>query len=95
MVQTPPDVAGHRLAAPGVADGPAEVLARPSDLQWLPEGAGIPAEILRVIDRADGRRLLALTESGEAVELDVDPEVAARPRDRGVVQVRRARVFAA
>ena len=89
------DVAGHRLAAPGVADGPAEVLARPSDLQWLPEGAGIPAEILRVIDRADGRRLLALTESGEAVELDVDPEVAARPRDRGVVQVRRARVFAA
>jgi sulfate/thiosulfate transport system ATP-binding protein len=88
-------VGRQSLPAPGIADGRAEVLARPADLAWSPAGDGIPARIVRVIDRPDGRRLLALTDGGEAVELDVEPEIDAQPKQTGVLQLKRARVFAA
>jgi sulfate transport system ATP-binding protein len=88
-------VGQQSLPAPGIEDGRAEILARPADLEWSPAGDGIPARIVRVIDRPDGRRLLALTDGGEAVELDVEPEIDVQPKQTGVLRLKRARVFAA
>ncbi|SFT83542.1 sulfate/molybdate ABC transporter ATP-binding protein [Mesorhizobium sp. YR577] len=98
----PANVSGGRavvgnaaLSAPGVADGKAEIFVRPSDLDWTEHGDGVPAKILRVIDRPDGRRLLAATDQGETLELDVAPEIQAKAGDEGFVTVRRGRIFAA
>ncbi len=88
------EIAAYRLAAAGVADGKAEVLARPSDLDWSAEGEGLPARILRVIDRAEGRRLLLATDAGNAVEIDVEPDADVATGRSGRIRFRRARVFA-
>ena len=58
-------------------------------------GAGIPATVARVIDRPAGRRILALTATGEAVELDVAPETQVSAREQGIITIERARVYAA
>ena len=84
-----------KIPAPGVSDGPAEVFLRPSDLGWNAAGEGIPATVARVIDRPAGRRILAVTASGEAVELDVAPETEVSARERGIITIERARVYAA
>ena len=87
-------LAGLRLPAPGVPDGKAQVFVRPADLDWDEHGEGIPARILRVIDRPENRRILALTDRDEAVELDVEVDTAAAANQRGVLRIRRASVFA-
>ncbi|WP_378950200.1 sulfate/molybdate ABC transporter ATP-binding protein [Mesorhizobium sp. ANAO-SY3R2] len=84
-----------KIPAPGISDGPAEVFLRPSDLGWSSAGEGIPATVARVIDRPAGRRILAVTASGEAVELDVAPETEVNARERGIITIERARVYAA
>ncbi|MFU0503025.1 sulfate/molybdate ABC transporter ATP-binding protein [Pseudaminobacter sp. NGMCC 1.201702] len=88
-------VGGIGFAAPDVADGKAEIFMRPNDLDWSAEGGGVAAKILRVIDRPDGRRILATTDQGETLELDVAPETPAEAGNEGFVTVRRGRVFGA
>ncbi|AYD02390.1 sulfate/molybdate ABC transporter ATP-binding protein [Neorhizobium sp. NCHU2750] len=83
------------VEAPGVADGRAELYARPGDLDWSGKGPGIAARITRVLDRADGRRVLAETQAGEALEFDVEPERVVKAGDAGFVTLRRAKVFGA
>ncbi|PWK69198.1 sulfate/molybdate ABC transporter ATP-binding protein [Aminobacter sp. AP02] len=83
-----------RIPAPGFDDGPVEIFLRPSDLGWSSSGAGIPATVARVIDRPAGRRILALTTTGEAVELDVAPETQVSAREQGIITIERARVYA-
>ncbi|WP_395450930.1 sulfate/molybdate ABC transporter ATP-binding protein [Aminobacter sp. UC22_36] len=84
-----------RIPAPGFADGPVEIFLRPSDLGWSSSGDGIPATVARVIDRPAGRRILALTATGAAVELDVAPETQVSAREQGIITIERAKVFAA
>ncbi|PZO82209.1 MAG: sulfate ABC transporter ATP-binding protein [Mesorhizobium amorphae] len=81
------------LPAPLAQDGAAELLARPGDLRWDAAGPGISARIERVIDRPDGRRLVVVTDGGEHLELDVEPEVSAAVGANGFVTVRRGQVF--
>jgi sulfate transport system ATP-binding protein len=91
-------IAGHvRLPAPDVADGPAWAFVRPADVTWrrAAGGEGIPARLVRVLDRPAGRRLVARTLTGEEVELDVGPENDASAGDDGAIAVVRARVFRA
>ena len=85
-----------RFAAEGVADGSAELFARPRDLAWRAEAAAaaLPARILRVLDRPDSRRLIARTASGQVIELDAAPEDPVRPGHVGGIDVLRWRVFA-
>ncbi|MDH4988853.1 sulfate/molybdate ABC transporter ATP-binding protein [Aminobacter anthyllidis] len=83
------------IPAPGFSDGPVEIFLRPSDLGWNVSGEGIPATVTRVIDRPAGRRILAVTASGEAVELDVAPETQVSAQDKGIITIERARVYAA
>ena len=85
-----------RFAAEGVADGSAELFARPRDLAWRAEAgaAALPARILRVLDRPDSRRLIARTGSGQVIELDAAPEDPVRPGHVGGIDVLRWRVFA-
>lgn len=89
------ELGGLRLPAPGVPDGKAQIFVRPADLDWAEDGDGLPARILRVIDRPESRRLLALTERDEAVELDVDVDTRAAANQRGILRIRRASVYAA
>ena len=89
------ELAGLRLPAPGVPDGKAQVFVRPADLDWAQQGEGLPARILRVIDRPENRRILALTERDETVELDVDVDTVVSPKEQGFLRIRRASVFAA
>ncbi len=86
-------IAGGSIAADGVPDGHAEIYARPADLEWAGEGAGLSARILRVLDRPDSRRLVARLDDGETVELDVTPETVVSVGDQGAVKLRRANVF--
>lgn len=83
------------LDAPELPNGPAEIYVRPSDLNWASSGQGIAATISRVVDRPEGRRLLAKTESGEVLELDGRLDFAPRPGDRGVILLERWNIFAA
>lgn len=85
---------GAAIDTPGMADGKAELYARPTDLDWSVKGPGIPSSITRVLDRPGGRRVLATTETGEHLEFDVDPERAVKAGDGGFVTLRRAKVFA-
>ncbi|MEW9806405.1 sulfate/molybdate ABC transporter ATP-binding protein [Mesorhizobium sp. ZMM04-5] len=87
-------VDGAEVDASGFADGRASVYLRPRDLDWSAVGPGIAATVSRVIDRPDGRRILARTESGDQVELDVAPETSATAGERGFVRIHRAQVFA-
>jgi len=81
--------------ADGVADGGGEILFRPADVTWREDGQGIAAKIVRVIDRPDSRRVLAMTGSGQHVEFDTAPEFPHRKGEAGFLQIRRPRVYAA
>ncbi|AOF89983.1 sulfate/molybdate ABC transporter ATP-binding protein [Sinorhizobium sp. RAC02] len=81
--------------AEGVADGSGQILFRPADVSWREHGHGIAARILRVIDRPDSRRVLAMTGSGQAVEFDTVPEFPHRKGEEGFIDIRRPRVYAA
>jgi sulfate transport system ATP-binding protein len=80
-------------AAPGVVDGPAEIFARPRDLDWSKTGPGIAATVDRVLDRPGERRVIATASTGEALEFDVEPEQAVSAGETGFVMLRRAKVF--
>ena len=80
--------------AGGVADGSGQILFRPADVTWREDGQGISAKIVRVIDRPDSRRVLAMTESGQAVEFDTAPEFPHRKGEAGFIDIRRPRVYA-
>ena len=81
--------------ADGIADGGGEILFRPADVTWREDGQGIAAKIVRVIDRPDSRRVLAMTASGQPVEFDTAPEFPHRKGEVGFLQIRRPRVYAA
>lgn len=81
--------------APGVADGSAEVLFRPADVTWREDGQGVPAQILRVLDRPDSRRVLAKTTGGQSIEFDTAPEFPHGKDEAGFIDIRRPRVYAA
>lgn len=85
---------GAEVAAPGVADGPAEIFARPRDLEWSPQGPGVSATVTRVLDRPGERRVIASAASGEVLEFDVEPERMITAGETGFVTLRRAKVFA-
>ena len=61
----------------------------------IQDGQGIAAKIVRVIDRPDSRRVLAITGSGQPVEFDTAPEFPHRKGEAGFLQIRRPRVYAA
>ena len=81
--------------ADGLADGEGQILFRPADVSWRADGEGIAAKIVRVIDRPDSRRVLALTEGGQPVEFDTAPEFSHRKGENGFIAIRRPRVYAA
>lgn len=81
--------------AEGIADGSGQILFRPADVSWREDGAGIAAKIVRVIDRPDSRRVLAMTRSGQPVEFDTAPEFPHRKGEAGFIDIRRPRVYAA
>ncbi len=85
---------GAVIDAAGIADGKAELYARPVDLDWAAGGPGIAANISRVMDRPGGRRVVATTERGVPLELDLEPERVVKAGDTGYVTLRRATVFA-
>ncbi|MFD2238937.1 sulfate/molybdate ABC transporter ATP-binding protein [Aureimonas populi] len=87
-------VGEFRWPAPGLADGPADLFARPRDLDWAKAGPGIPARVLRVLDRPDSRRVVAQAQGGETVELDAPFDLAIARGEEGVLAVSRAQVFA-
>jgi len=87
-------VGDFELEAGNFADGRASIYLRPRDLDWSATEPGIAATVTRVIDKPDGRRILATTADGDHVELDVVPETVARVGDSGFVRIHRARVFA-
>ncbi|MBP0438846.1 sulfate/molybdate ABC transporter ATP-binding protein [Tianweitania sediminis] len=89
------EIDGQAIAAPGLADGAAEIYVRPGDLDWSRSGEGMAATVTRVIDRPDSRRVLARLANGDAVELDVSPETDVARGDAGFLHIRRASVFAA
>ena len=88
------EFSGAKLAAQGFADGPVEIFLRPGDLGWEVSGEGIPAKIMRVLDRPGGRRVLARTGDGQTMEIDVAPETAVAQGEDGVITIRRGSVFA-
>ena len=81
--------------AEGVADGGGQILFRPADVTWREDGKGIAAKIVRVIDRPDSRRVLAMTGSGQPIEFDTAPEFPHRKGEAGFIEIRRPRVYAA
>jgi len=85
-------VAGGVIELPGVEDGSVEIFVRPADLEWNTAGS-IPAVVSRVIDRPDGRRLLASLSDGSLVELDVPPETKVAKGDHGRIAVLRTHAF--
>jgi sulfate transport system ATP-binding protein len=87
-------IGGGEIAAAEVGDGRAEIFVRPGDLAWSSTDGGIPATVLRVIDRPQNRRVLARLDDGTTVELDVPPETEVGTADRGFLRIRRANVFA-
>ena len=83
------------LPAPGVPNGPADAFVRPGDLSWARrgEGEGLPAHVVRVLDRPGGRRLIVAAAAEEGLELDVAPDLPVSAGEEGLLVVRRARVF--
>ena len=77
------------------ADGPVDVYVRPCDLDWVAAGEGVSARVVRVLDRAGERRIVAVAQTGDTLEFDVPPETAVNPGDEGHVQFRRAKIFPA
>jgi sulfate transport system ATP-binding protein len=88
-------ISGASISADQVRDGAVELLARPADLGWQKSGEGIAAQVLRVIDRPDARRVIARTDHGETVELDVPADTVVTAKDTGVITVLRGNVFPA
>ena len=88
-------VEGVAFEADDVADGGGQILFRPADVTWREDGQGIAAKIVRVIDRPDSRRVLALTGSGQPVEFDTAPEFPHRKGEAGFIEIRRPRIYAA
>jgi len=92
-------VAGRaRQPAAGVADGPATAFVRPGDLAWRGAGAadggeGVPARIVRVLDRPGTRRLVVRTDDGDELEIDAGPDAEVAAGDVGTVGIVRARIF--
>jgi sulfate/thiosulfate transport system ATP-binding protein len=86
-------VGDAEVNAEGIADGPAEIFARPRDLDWSPEGPGVAAKVERVLDRPGERRVIATASTGETLEFDVEPERAVDKGEAGFVTLRRAKVF--
>ena len=80
------------LASP---DGPIDIYLRPGDVDWRPEGDGIPATVVRVLDRPGGRRVLANVEGGAALEFDVAPEIDVRSGQSGKLTIKRKRLYPA
>ncbi|MFC3075553.1 sulfate/molybdate ABC transporter ATP-binding protein [Shinella pollutisoli] len=81
--------------AAGLADGAGQILFRPADVTWREDGHGIAARIVRVIDRPDSRRVLAMTADGQPVEFDTAPEFPHRKGEAGFLDIRRPRVYPA
>ncbi|MBD9374927.1 sulfate/molybdate ABC transporter ATP-binding protein [Rhizobium sp. ARZ01] len=81
--------------APDLLDGPADLLFRPADVAWREDGQGVPAQIVRVLDRPDSRRVLAKTTGGQSIEFDTAPEFPHKKGERGFLDIRRPRVYAA
>jgi sulfate transport system ATP-binding protein len=81
--------------ADGLADGAGQILFRPADVTWREDGRGIAARIVRVIDRPDSRRVLAMTGDGQPVEFDTAPEFPHRKGENGFLDIRRPRVYGA
>lgn len=81
--------------APDLQDGPADLLFRPADVAWREDGQGVPAQILRVLDRPDSRRVLAKTTGGQSIEFDTAPEFPHKKGEQGYLDIRRPRVYAA
>jgi sulfate transport system ATP-binding protein len=79
--------------AAGMADGAAEVLFRPADVAWREDGHGVPAQIVRVLDRPDSRRVLAKTTGGQSIEFDTAPEFPHRKGEAGFIDIRRPRIY--
>lgn len=88
------DLDGVRIPADGVPDGQAELFLLPGDLVWQPSGPGVPASVVRVIDRIQARRVVALSQGGQLLEFDAPPETAIQAGDRGHVEILKAKVFA-
>ncbi|MBR0554256.1 sulfate/molybdate ABC transporter ATP-binding protein [Ciceribacter sp. L1K23] len=89
------EVEGFSYEAPGLSDGPAEVLFRPTDVRWTDErGSGISARILRVLDRPGSRRVIATTEGGQMVEFDASAQFPHRREERGFLVVDQPRIYA-
>ncbi len=80
-------------AAPGLPDGPADLMFRPADVAWSEQGPGLAANVVRVIDRPDSRRVLAVTTNGQNIEFDASPEFPAAVGSRGFLEIRRPRLF--
>jgi sulfate/thiosulfate transport system ATP-binding protein len=86
-------VGDAEVNAAGIADGPAEIFARPRDLDWSTEGPGVAAKVERVLDRPGERRVIATASTGETLEFDVEPERVVEKGETGFVTLRRAKVF--
>ena len=86
-------VGGMPITDSDLPNGKAELYARPADLDWSIRGPGLPASVSRVIDRADGRRVLVTTERGEHLEFNIEPERVVEAGEEGFVTFRRAKVF--
>ncbi|MBD9491391.1 sulfate/molybdate ABC transporter ATP-binding protein [Ensifer sp. ENS11] len=83
------------IDAQSSSDGPIDMYLRPGDVDWNPVGDGIPATIVRVLDRPGGRRVLANVEGGTALEFDVAPETDVKPGQVGSLTIKRARLYPA
>ncbi len=88
-------VGGMEIAVAPVSDGPVDVFVRPSDIQWADYGPGIPATIVRVVDRPEGRRILARDEDGQTIEIDVAPDVELVAQQPGWLRLLRANIYPA
>jgi sulfate transport system ATP-binding protein len=81
------------IAAAATGEGPVDVFARPSDIGWEPGGSGFAATAIRVIDRPDGRRILAVTEQGHGIEVDVAPDVGVEAGSRASLRFMHTNVY--
>ena len=81
------------IASASTGEGPADVFARPSDMGWEAGGPGVGATAVRVIDRPDGRRILAVTDRGQGIEVDVEPDVAVEAGSRASLRFMRTNVY--
>jgi sulfate transport system ATP-binding protein len=85
-------LAGVVIPAPGCVNGPADLLFRPNDVIWSGDDrSGLPVAIARVFDRPDSRRLLATTDDGGTLEIDVPADTAVSGGSKGYLHKARPR----